>query len=106
MDADLGAAEDEAHLGTVAVGDHHVPARGDHVGDVVRGRRRGSRLIGNGDVPVVHDQGVAPHGHDGQLWIECHRSPPSRSAPLAAIVESSGGGRQPPADRTRKPAVA
>ena len=59
------AAQDEADLRAVTVGQDHRHARLDHVGDVMRGLRRGLALIRNRLVLLVGNQGVATHRDDG-----------------------------------------
>ena len=59
---DFGAAEDEADLRAVAVREHDVPARGDHVDDVRRRRADGVVLVLERSVLRVADERVAADG--------------------------------------------
>jgi len=65
----LGSADDEADLRPVAVGDDHVVARFDDVGDVMA-RLAGERpLIRDGAVPVVADERVAADRQHDEIAI-------------------------------------
>ena len=61
----VGAPQDEADLGAVAVDDDQVPSLGDEIGDVVGGLGRRLVLVLDRLVGRVLDQRVAPDGDDG-----------------------------------------
>ncbi len=64
MTGQLGAAHDEPHLRSVAVGDGHVPAVGDELGDVLIRLPRRFVLVLDGLMLFVLDQGVTADGDD------------------------------------------
>ena len=63
----LGTHEDEPYLGAVAVGDDHLPALLDHIGDVDTGLPSGGELVGHRLVVFIFDQRIAPDGYYGYL---------------------------------------
>src|SRR2546428_5712542 len=65
MSGELAAQEVESYLRTVAVGEHHVPPRGQHPGDVAAGLAQGLDLTGHAGMRFVFNEGVAPDGNDG-----------------------------------------
>ncbi len=67
----LVTAQDEADLRAVAVGDDHVPALHDHIGDVLARLLDSADLRGHVFVLFVEDQSVAAYGDDGSLWESC-----------------------------------
>jgi hypothetical protein len=49
------AQQDESNLGTIAMGDHNIPALGNHLGNV-RGRlAHGRKLVGHALMSIVFD---------------------------------------------------
>ncbi len=76
----LGPPQDEADLGTVAVGDRDAPAIPDHVDDVVAGLPRGNVLVTDRLVVLVLDQGIAADRDDSSPPIHQVRLPVSSSS--------------------------
>ena len=74
---EVGAQENEADLGPVAVGDHDAIAGGDKGGDVVRGFAGGLVLIHDRHFFAILDEGVSADGDDREgtfhgkdsLWL-------------------------------------
>ena len=64
----LVSAQDEADLRAVAVGDDHVPALHDHIGDVLARLLDRANLRGYVFVLFIEDQSVAAYGDDGGFW--------------------------------------
>ena len=62
---ELAAEEVEPHLGTVPVGEDHVPPRGQHASNVATGLAQGLDLAAHAGMVFVFDEGVAPDGDDG-----------------------------------------
>jgi hypothetical protein len=60
--SELRAPQDEPHLRAAAMSDNHVPAGGDHLGDVLRRGRGGRGLIGDRFVLAIEDQRIAADG--------------------------------------------
>src|SRR5262249_31633826 len=82
----LGAPEDEAHLGTVAVGEDDAPAQRGEGAHVDRGGPRVLALLVDGPPLPVADERVAAHRDDDGVAGSRHidtpsRRPSSRSAP-------------------------
>ena len=65
---DLGAAQDETHLGAVAVADDDVPAVGDHRRHVLGGLVGRDVLVAHGLVHAVRDQRVPADRHDDESF--------------------------------------
>ena len=65
----LVAAQDEADLGTVAVGQHHRPARFHHVGYPARRLAHGIPLVRHIRKTIVENQGIAADSDHGDLGI-------------------------------------
>ena len=61
-------AQDEADLRSVAVTDGHIPARFDHIGDVVRRLAQRLVLVFHRDVLGVFDQRIAADGNDSNFF--------------------------------------
>jgi hypothetical protein len=67
VDGKFRAAEDEAHLRAIAVGEDDVPTGFDHVGDMPRGKLDLLVLIGDRQMILVPDQRIAADRHDGEF---------------------------------------
>ena len=63
----FGAQQDKADLRAVAVGDDHVPALVNHVGDVDSGFSHGSELVRDAFMCFIFDERVASDGNNGQF---------------------------------------
>lgn len=61
---DFRAQHDEPHLRAVAVGDQHLPALLDDVGDVLHRLAQREVLVFDALLVAVLDEGVAPNGDD------------------------------------------
>jgi len=66
---DLGAAQDESHLGSVPVGDDQVPAPLDHAGQMCACLTHSYPLIFDSLVLAIQDQRIAADGDDGDLAL-------------------------------------
>ena len=68
---DLGTAQDEPDLRSIAVTDGHVPALCDHLGDVDGGLPGSLVLVFHRLVGLVLDQRIAANSDNGELLF-CH----------------------------------
>lgn len=84
---DFRAQHDEAHLRTVAVGNQHLPALLDDVGDVFHRLAQREVLVFDALLVAVLDEGVAPNGDDRKF--PAHGVAPDEEG------ESGGGEKEP-----------
>ena len=84
---DFRAQHDEAHLRTVAVGNQHLPALLDDVGDVFNRLAQREVLVFDALLVAVLDEGVAPNGDDRKF--PAHGVAPDEEG------ESGGGEKEP-----------
>ena len=88
----LGAAEDEAHLGPVAVGQDDAPAVGHERADVGRRVARVHELLGDGPGLALVDQRIATHRYDGGFCGQRHAGTFSRRASSRRAPEKQARG--------------
>ena len=92
VDREFGPAQDEAHLRAVAVGENHLPAGFDHLGYMARRERGLGELIGDREMVLVANEGVAADcNHSDPRPVRHHGvpAPPAGRAP-APIVRAPG----------------